>query len=227
MDFAISYLVLLFANIGAAVYIHIEDGHCIDLYDPKNMVGGFPAAIPICGISLASACGTSDDGAPEALNPYDCKDCDTVTIFDGFKYSKQMATGEPTCKGVFPFPEDYGDVYYNSDGYLYDAFGNQIGDASCDEAVDWGGQFQNPWNSKGDGTHQPSTTPCPTSASPPAPSASCYHGADPDACPDQYDPGWCYCNNEAPLYPIMAGNDPCGYTVMPTITTTSPTCTAT
>lgn len=87
------------------------------------MEGGTPiVAIPICGGSLESACGTSDDGSPEASNPYDCKDCDSVTIFE-FKYNKQSYTVTPTCQGVFTFPEDYGDVYYNSDHYLYDAFG--------------------------------------------------------------------------------------------------------
>ncbi|KAL9132478.1 MAG: hypothetical protein Q9175_006349 [Cornicularia normoerica] len=119
----ISCLLLVFANIVTTVYVHIEDGLCIDLYDPKNMVGGIPAAIPICGTILDSACGTSDDGSPQASNPYDCRDCDTVTIYDGFAYSKQLAIGTPTCQGDFAFPEDYGDVYYKSDGYLYDAFG--------------------------------------------------------------------------------------------------------
>ena len=199
------------------------------------MKGGVPTvAIPICGESPESACGTSDDGSPEASNPYDCTDCDSVTIFE-FEYNKQLATASPTCQGVFTFPEDYGDVYYNSDGYLYDAFGkgtkkffqsasrpangralgNQIGDASCDETAQ--GKFQNPWNSVGNGKTQPTVTPC----------ATCYHAADPDACPYEYNPGWCYCNDETALYPILSGNDPCGYTVMPTTTTTSPICTPT
>ena len=104
--------------------------------------------------------------------------------------------------------------------------GNQIGDASCNEAVTWGGKFLNPWNSYKEST-QPSVTPCPPPASPPAPSVTCYHGADPDACPEEYNPGWCYCNDEAALYPILSGEDPCGYTAMPTTTTTSPICTAT
>lgn len=222
MNLTISYLLLVFANIAATTYVHIEDGLCIVLYDPQNMVGGVPAAIPICGISLASACGTTDDRSPVAFNPYDCKDCNTITIYDEFPYSRQLATGVPLCQGVFTFPEDYGDVYYR-DERLYDASGNQIGDASCDEAVEWGGQFQNPWNSR----PQTSATPCPSPASPAQPSATCYHAADPDACPEQYEPGWCFCNGEAALYPIMTGSDPCGYTVLPTTTTTSPVCTAT
>ena len=104
--------------------------------------------------------------------------------------------------------------------------GNQIGDASCDDAVDWGGSFLNPWNALQIET-QPSITPCSSTSSSTLASATCYHAANPDACPCQYEVGWCYCNNLATLYPIMTGSDPCGYTVLPTTTTTSPVCTAT
>ena len=121
------------------------------------MVGGMPAAIAICGETLESACGTGGDGAVYVNNPYDCKGCDTVTIYDGFPFSRSLATERPACQGVFNFPEDYGDVYY-SDSRLYDAFGkcttapssslvgslsypasgNQIGDVSCEGPVTWG-----------------------------------------------------------------------------------------
>ena len=104
--------------------------------------------------------------------------------------------------------------------------GNRIGEASCNGAVTWGGNFVNPWNSYPDAT-EPVVTPCPAPASPPASSVTCYHAADPDACPEQSEPGWCFCNDYAALYPIMTGEDPCGYTVLPTTTTTSPVCTAT
>ncbi len=101
---------------------HIEDGLCVDLYDHTNM--GDPSDhVPICGETIASACGNTGDGLKYANNPYDCKDCGTITIYDGFKYSIQLATEEPGCQGIFTIPEDYGDVYYIGDGYLYDAFG--------------------------------------------------------------------------------------------------------
>lgn len=225
MYFAIAYILLFLADIGATVYIHIEDGLCVDLYDALNMKGGIPTvAIPICGGTLEAACDVGAD-AQYGNNPYNCKDCDTVTIYDGFPFSRSLATGKPTCQAVFTFPEDYGDVYY-SGGRLYDAFGNQIGDTSCEAEGELEGKFLNPWNSYPNAT-QPSPTPCPSPALPPAPSVTCYHGANPDACPYQYDPGWCYCNNDAALYPIQPGSDPCGYTVLPTTTTTSPICTAT
>ena len=101
---------------------HVEDGLCVDLYDPKNTGDAAPdiVAIAICG-GTESACGTSGD-SPGAKNPYYCEDCDTVTIYE-FSFSKSQGTVSPTCQAVFTFPEDYGDVYYNSDGHLYDAFG--------------------------------------------------------------------------------------------------------
>lgn len=209
-------------------------------------MGDPSASIALCGESLESACGTiGDDSVYPNPGPYDCKKCGTVTIYDGFPYSIQLATEEPTCQGVFTIPEDYGDVYYRNNR-LYDAFGNcdiasfqyvimnanslssdnQIGTTSCNGAVTWGGKFLNPWN------HwliesDPSPTPCPLYTPPPKPSVSCYYDADPDACPEQYEPGWCYCNNEEAKYPILSGDQPCGYTVMPTTTTTTPVCTAT
>ena len=84
--------------------------------DPNN-------AIPICGETFESACGTgsSDDDAP---NPYDCKDCDTVLIFDGFSFDRSHATAQPACQANFTFPKGYGDVYYR-DKRLYDAFGKK------------------------------------------------------------------------------------------------------
>ena len=211
------------------------------------MKGGTPTvAKPICGNSLKSACGTAGDVSPVASNPYDCPDCDHVMIFE-FEYNKQLDTASPRCKGLFTFPHDYGDVYYRNDSHLYNAFGTpkpvcqpfdppvdlltagasgyQIGDASCSE--EYPGHFLNPWNSVGDGKTQPSVTPCPSTASPPTPRATCYHGANPDACPCQYDVGWCECIGEAAYYPIQPGDQPCGYTVLPSTTTTSPICTAT
>lgn len=86
------------------------------------MKGGIPTvAISICGGTLEAACDVGAD-AQYGNNPYNCKDCDTVTIYDGFPFSRSLATGKPTCQAVFTFPEDYGDVYY-SGGRLYDAFG--------------------------------------------------------------------------------------------------------
>lgn len=88
------------------------------------MKGGIPdvVAMPVCGDSIESACGTTGDSSSEGYNPYDCTDCHTVTIYE-FKYSKSDATASPSCQGVFTFPSDFGDVYYKSDGILYDAFG--------------------------------------------------------------------------------------------------------
>ena len=100
---------------------HIEDGLCIDLYDHTNM-GGPGDNIPICGETIASACGNTGDGSIYANNPYDCKDCGNITIY-GFTYNLQLATASPACQAVFTIPEDYGDAYYNGDGRLYDAFG--------------------------------------------------------------------------------------------------------
>lgn len=88
------------------------------------MVGGIPAAIAICGETLESACGTGGDGTTYTNNPYDCKHCANVTIYDGFHFSQSLAIGTPECQGMFTFPEDYGDVYYR-DLRLYDAFGKR------------------------------------------------------------------------------------------------------
>ena len=143
-------------------------------------MGDPSASIALCGETLESACGTTgDDSVYPNPGPYDCKKCGTVTIYDGFPHSIQLAVEEPTCQGVFTIPEDYGDVYYRNNR-LYDAFGdrdkaslryadliaytlssdNQIGDTSCDGAVTWGGKLLNPWNHWLIETH-PSPTPCP------------------------------------------------------------------
>lgn len=88
------------------------------------MGGGAPdaAAITICG-ETATACGTTGD-TPGAKNPYFCKDCDTVTIYE-FAFSRSGGTASPICEAIFTVPEDYGDVYYSSDHHLYDAFGKR------------------------------------------------------------------------------------------------------
>ena len=85
-------------------------------------MGDPSASVAICGETFGSACGIVGDGSVYANNPYDCKKCGTVTIYDGFPYSIQLAIEEPTCQGVFTIPEDYGDVYYRNER-LYDAFG--------------------------------------------------------------------------------------------------------
>ena len=97
------------------------------------MPGGISAAIPVCGETLASACGTTadDDGTPYTNNPYDCKGCDSVTIFDDFVFDRSLAVERPGCQGVFGFPVDYGDVYYRGDGRVYDAWGEFIGTQSA------------------------------------------------------------------------------------------------
>ena len=89
------------------------------------MRGGPSSAIKICGQTLEAACGTNGDGIPYENDPFDCKDCDTVTIYDGFVFDRSLATARPKCQAVFTFLEDYGDVYYR-DGRLYDAFDESV-----------------------------------------------------------------------------------------------------
>lgn len=102
---------------------HIEDGLCVDLYDHTNM-GSPVSSLPICGETLASSCGTVGDGSVYANNPYNCKKCGTVTIYDNFTYNIQQAQEDSKyqCQGIFTIPEDYGDAYYRNKR-LYDAFG--------------------------------------------------------------------------------------------------------
>ena len=73
------------------------------------------------------------------------------------------------------------------------------------------------------------TVPTSTTGSP-APTITCEHEADPDGaqglCPNLSNYGWCDCG-DAGTYDMLAGDDPCGYTVVPpsgSISLTSTNC---
>ena len=57
-----------------------------------------------------------------------------------------------------------------------------------------------------------------TTTSSPEPTPLCVHEADPDGaeglCPNLSNYGWCDCG-DAGTYDMLAGDDPCGYTAIP------------